>query len=73
VIEQLFRKTAGFSKSPSDTVSKTTIIPFYGSPANPCVLELKPITFVLKNHYVRTKYFIRISEVCSPIGAYRLF
>ncbi|KAA6320285.1 hypothetical protein EZS27_029919 [termite gut metagenome] len=29
VIEQLFRETAGFPKSPSNTMSKTTIISFY--------------------------------------------
>ncbi|KAA6314152.1 hypothetical protein EZS27_035187, partial [termite gut metagenome] len=28
MIEQFFREIAGFSKSPSDTVSKATIIPF---------------------------------------------
>jgi hypothetical protein len=29
VIQQFFRETAGFSKSLSDMMSKTTIIPFY--------------------------------------------
>jgi hypothetical protein len=29
VIEQLFRETTSFHNSPSDTVSKTTILPFY--------------------------------------------
>ncbi|KAA6328440.1 hypothetical protein EZS27_022669 [termite gut metagenome] len=29
MIEWLFRETASFSKSPSDTVPKTAIIPFY--------------------------------------------
>ncbi|KAA6315103.1 hypothetical protein EZS27_034391, partial [termite gut metagenome] len=29
MIEQLFRETASFSKSPADTVPKTTIIPLY--------------------------------------------
>jgi hypothetical protein len=29
MIQQFFRETAGFSKSPSDTMPETTIISFY--------------------------------------------